>query len=188
MLKLSDLNTVLIYRSRVGIAECGHDSHPKTLAIRAQSCERLRYSDLYFAISKQLNIHIKISISKYSINEFQSRIPPQRSIDRLTHKKGALTMTEGQGKTNFWATFPGLLTGIAALITAFGTIYLGVRATDMSAPSASESSEISTQYPDISGVWKQDNGMGVGQGIIQQNGRTLISLWMMDVLCLKVAF
>lgn len=35
-------------------------------------------------------------------------------------------MDESKGKSNFWTTLPGIFTGLAALITAVGGIYLGM--------------------------------------------------------------
>lgn len=87
-------------------------------------------------------------------------------------------MTENKEKTNFWTTFPGILTGVAAVITAMGGIYLGSqKPNDSKTPSALASSEsrqasVLSEYPDISGVWKQDNGIGAGQAVIQQSGKT----------------
>jgi hypothetical protein len=45
-------------------------------------------------------------------------------------------MADEQAKPNFWTTLPGILTGIAALVTAVGGIILGLH--QMSAPSAGQ--------------------------------------------------
>ena len=83
-------------------------------------------------------------------------------------------MTENKEKTNSWT-----LTGVAAVITAMGGIYLGYlgsqKPSDSKTPSASASSEskqvsVLSEYPDISGSWKMDNGIGAGQAVIQQSG------------------
>jgi len=45
-------------------------------------------------------------------------------------------MADEQARPNFWTTLPGILTGIAALVTAAGGIILGLH--QMSAPSAGQ--------------------------------------------------
>lgn len=85
-------------------------------------------------------------------------------------------MTENKEKTNSWT-----LTGVAAVITAMGGIYLGYlgsqKPSDSKTPSASASSEskqvsVLSEYPDINGSWKMDNGINAGLAVIQQSGKT----------------
>lgn len=85
-------------------------------------------------------------------------------------------MTENKEKPNFWTTLPGVLTGLATVITAIGGIYLGAnkfeapKTQTASMAPGSKQETTASDYPDISGAWKLDNGSG--QALIKQSGRT----------------
>ena len=65
-------------------------------------------------------------------SRLEIKIPARRS----SASRGTWLMADEQGKPNFWTTLPGILTGIAAVVTAAGGIILGLH--QMSAPSAGQ--------------------------------------------------
>ena len=54
-------------------------------------------------------------------------------------------MTESQNKANFWTTLPGILTGLAALVTALAGLWVAVHSIVSHPPVEQKSSVVGTQ-------------------------------------------